>query len=1078
MRLVIDLQAVQEPVVSQDKKKRFLGIAAMLGRAGAKLHDVIVVVNGASAGLPQVQEVRARLEKIIPQENIRLWYPPDGMGTAKSGKAGLRRFAEYLYEGFIASLGPDVLILPELSLGWNSSAVNSVGLLGGNFHTLVVLPLGTDLAAKQADPQKELWRQGQLAHLKRADAWINVQPADGYHTANALLLPPEKVLDCPELGLDTDDSGVQGREVFRRLSAFLAGNSLPVISNNNFHDRRRLAYVSPLPPQQTGISYYSAELLPELARYYHIDVVTTQDEVDDAWVRANCGIRSVEWFLANAGIYDRVLYQFGNSSFHAHMWALLEQVPGIAVIHDFYLGDAQAYRNDHGIEPRALAWNAYTAHGYPELKKLLTSDDRVEALRRYPFNHDVIQRATGVIVHSEHARQLAVKWYGDAFPGGWRVVPHLRIPPVPVDKAAARSRLDIPEGDFVVCSFGVVAPPKLNHRLLEAWLNSYLDGNSRARLIFVGGTPDAYGVELQQRIKQSATGHIAVTGWADENTFKDYLNAADVAVQLRRDSRGETSGTLLDAMAHGVATICNAHGSFVEIPDDGVWKLADDFDNASLQKALEVLHADVETRAALGKRGSRVIREHYAPWDCAQLYREAIEQFYQQRNEARRVLAAKAVELMSDDLEEAAIAAAIGAAVPERPRRRQLLIDVSVVAREDLRTGVQRVVRSILSQLIENPPIGYRIEPVYTTVGMSGYFYARAFAQRFMGIEPPALPDEPVEAFPGDLFLGLDLCADGVVAHQAYFDKLYAAGVRVYFVIHDLLPVTHPHWFPEQEEAMFDRWLATITRYDGAICVSCATANALHQWMTDRQVERLRPYRIGVAHNGADIRQSIPTVGLSDDATAVLEQLGRRPSFLMVGTVEARKGHSQVLDAFEHLWSAGVDCNLVIVGKKGWHVEILTQRMEEHSEQRRRLYWLPGVSDQYLEAVYDAASCLIAASEGEGFGLPLIEAAQHEVPILARDIPVFREVAGDHADYFAADTPGQLAAAVQLWLKSWQRGEQVSSCDMPYLTWSQSAGRYVRLILYGEWDFEWPNGDCRKLSSSARVWPWVGALEQ
>ena len=66
-------------------------------------------------------------------------------------------------------------------------------------------------------------------------------------------------------------------------------------------------------------------------------------------------------------------------------------------------------------------------------------------------------------------------------------------------------------------------------------------------------------------------------------------------------------------------------------------------------------------------------------------------------------------------------------------------------------------------------------------------------------------------------------------------------------------------------------------------------------------------------------------------------------------------------------------------------------------------------------------SCLISPSEGEGFGLPLIEAAQHATPIIARDIPVFREVAGDHAFYFDGLEASALADAIHQWLALWRQ---------------------------------------------------------
>jgi glycosyltransferase involved in cell wall biosynthesis len=111
------------------------------------------------------------------------------------------------------------------------------------------------------------------------------------------------------------------------------------------------------------------------------------------------------------------------------------------------------------------------------------------------------------------------------------------------------------------------------------------------------------------------------------------------------------------------------------------------------------------------------------------------------------------------------------------------------------------------------------------------------------------------------------------------------------------------------------------------------------------------------------------------------------------------------------------------------------------------LQWIEEISDEYLEKIYVSCSCLIAASEAEGFGLPLIEAAQHKLPIIARDIPVFREVAGDHAFYFNGREPQVLAEAVRQWLELDSQGKVPRSDNMPRLTWKQSAEQLVKVVL-------------------------------
>jgi len=185
---------------------------------------------------------------------------------------------------------------------------------------------------------------------------------------------------------------------------------------------------------------------------------------------------------------------------------------------------------------------------------------------------------------------------------------------------------------------------------------------------------------------------------------------------------------------------------------------------------------------------------------------------------------------------------------------------------------------------------------------------------------------------------------------------------------------------------------------------------------------------------------------LLPDADQKLTQLGQKPTFLMVGTIEPRKGHAQTLDAFERLWAEGVEANLAIVGKEGWDVDPLVRRLREHSERGTRLFWFDNISDEYLERIYQASTCLIAASEGEGFGLPLIEAAQHRLPILARDLPVFQEVAGDHAVYFTGLEAADLANAIREWLTAWHNDQAVASDQMPWLTWEESATQLLEVI--------------------------------
>jgi glycosyltransferase involved in cell wall biosynthesis len=815
--------------------------------------------------------------------------------------------------------------------------------------------------------------------------------------------------------------------------------------------RRRLAYVSPLPPEKTEIADYSAELIPELTRWYEVEVIVTQPEVADAAIRANCPIRTVEEFRARAANYDRVLYHFGNSACHEHMFVLLEEIPGVVVLHDFFLSDIQAHQDVHGWAPHAFARALLESHCYRAVRELFTVSDTAEVISRYPANLPVLQSALGVIVHSDYSRRLARQWYGDAAGTDWTVIPHLRKPASAADRKAARKTLGVAEDALLVCSFGFLAPTKLNHRLLEAWLASPLATDTKAHLVFVGENHGGdYGQNLLRRIRDSsAAGRIRITGWADVETFRQYLAAADIGVQLRTLSRGETSGTVLDCMNHGLATIVNAHGSFADLDPQGVWLLPDEFTDEELSEALTTLARDPERRRALGERPREIIRTRHAPRRCAEQYFEAIEGFYQRAQAGLPGLLEGFSHQPLPQEEWPRLAASLARNFPPAPRRRQLLVDISELVQRDAKSGIQRVVRAILRQWLDNPPEGFQVEPVYATADAPGYRYARRWTSRFLGIPEDWAEDSPAEAWAGDVFVGLDLQPHVVPAQAAFLHGWRNRGVKVWFVVYDLLPVLLPQvLFPEGAQAMHQNWLGTITQFDGVVAISRAVADELAEWLKAFGAKRERPLSLGWFHLGADVEQSVPTTGLPSDAQQVLQALANRPSFLMVGTVEPRKGHAQTLEAFEQLWADGADVNLVIVGKQGWMVEALVNKLRTHTERGKRLFWLEGISDEYLEKVYAASTCLIAASYGEGFGLPLIEAAQHKLPLIARDIPVFREVAGEHAFYFDnSRDPAVIAKAVRAWLALHRAGTAPSSQGLPWLTWRQSAERLLEIVL-------------------------------
>lgn len=376
-----------------------------------------------------------------------------------------------------------------------------------------------------------------------------------------------------------------------------------------------------------------------------------------------------------------------------------------------------------------------------------------------------------------------------------------------------------------------------------------------------------------------------------------------------------------------------------------------------------------------------------------------------------------------------------------------LFVDISELCKHDGKSGIQRVVRSILLEWLLNPPAAYNVKPVYTKAGETFYRYAAHFTAKFLGKDVgEADDDEAIVYQAGDVYICLDLLMDVLPHKKPFLNAMRNHGVSIYFVVYDLLILQMPHCFVDSLQHHYLNWINAVAEYDGALCISWAVADELDAWMIENGPARNREFKIGAFHLGADIDQSAPSKGFPENPSLRIESLGDHPLFLMVGTLEPRKGHKQTLDAFDILWSEGIEANLVIVGKHGWLVDDLAERILAHPQLGKRLLWLDGISDEYLEYVYNHSHCLIAASEGEGFGLPLIEAAQHGLPIIARDMPVFREVAGDHALYFKGTDPRTMAEGLRHWLELHATGHHPTSTSMPWLTWKQSAAQLLSEI--------------------------------
>ncbi len=355
----------------------------------------------------------------------------------------------------------------------------------------------------------------------------------------------------------------------------------------------RLAMVTPLSPQKTGVAHYVQELLPYLSAHARVDLFVDDYLPCEEAVLAKhkiyriCDLEKVSHLES----YDQRVYQIGNNHFHASIYQAAMRMPGVVVLHEYDCKGCSSERTNREL-----------------LSKLLGS-------------------AKGLIVHNEHACRLLQPEF-----------PRLPITVVPhifardsltrgLDRSTARSSLSLPDSAFVVVSLGLIQPHKRNHVTVEAFAR-FAAQQPNALLVLAGEAPDPrYARHLSAlAARLGVQGKVRMTGWVSDAEFFAYLSAADVTVNLRYPSRGEESGSLTRILGCGRPALVSDYAQFSEIPDDCVIKIGFEHEVTSIADALAHLEREPGLRETLSANASRLLSERNAGERVGRLYAESATQ--------------------------------------------------------------------------------------------------------------------------------------------------------------------------------------------------------------------------------------------------------------------------------------------------------------------------------------------------------------------------------------------------------------------------------------------------------------------
>jgi glycosyltransferase involved in cell wall biosynthesis len=395
-----------------------------------------------------------------------------------------------------------------------------------------------------------------------------------------------------------------------------------VIVNYSADTCPKIAWLSPLPPQRSGIANYSYQLLKGLRDHFDVHVFSDEPNLSPD-LTAQFTVHPLLDLPERLSEYDEVVYHLGNhAEFHRSIYELAWRFPGTIVLHDYNLSGFMYegfFRTGDSLYEETLI-EGYGAAGRSELESV--RHGHMPDSTRFPMSHAIVKRSKKVIVHH--------RWVKSQFPATShiKVIPHfakLSYEPSAIQLENFRARFAIKSDSFLITCLGFVNNNKLPD-LQIAVVKRLLDDGYPVQLLFAG-EPEPELMETANAIGRSAhAGNIIFTGYLDEPDYFSALILSDVIINLRNPTMGEASGTLVQALAAAKPTIVSDLNQYKEFPDKVCWKLThDELQEDLLFEYLKRLLSDRFVRAGLSANAADYVENVLSFERVNELWRAALQ---------------------------------------------------------------------------------------------------------------------------------------------------------------------------------------------------------------------------------------------------------------------------------------------------------------------------------------------------------------------------------------------------------------------------------------------------------------------
>ncbi len=372
----------------------------------------------------------------------------------------------------------------------------------------------------------------------------------------------------------------------------------------------KLNWFSPLPPARSGISDYLWHVLPSLAERASLTLWTNQDDWDSALERYATvkKYHGIDEFWRQVNQAEMTIYHVGNNPvFHGEIWELSTHHPGVIVLHDValqHLFIEVFIQYHHDIAGYLASMERfYGKRGRRAAQRLIDHECTPEDLcQHFPLTLLATERALGVLIHNQDGFD-ALSSHG-RWPVAWSGLPYK-----PSEESRQLRELSAKD----VCRLIVFGHLGRNRRL-EPLLKALagLAERERFRLDIYGEVWNASYVH-QLRDSLGLANQVELHGFVPDSELKEALSRADLAINLRFPTVGETSLSQLLIWEHALPTLVTKAGWYSELPNDAVAMVRMEHETADLQHHLSQVLKDPAHYVRIGQRGRQLLDSHHAP---------------------------------------------------------------------------------------------------------------------------------------------------------------------------------------------------------------------------------------------------------------------------------------------------------------------------------------------------------------------------------------------------------------------------------------------------------------------------------